>query len=539
MKEMKKLRWLGSLLSALALAFGMTGTVLAADTTYIITVNNNVDGYEYIAYQIFTGDLSEETVGGITTTTLSNITFGGALSETDQTTVLANYADVLSADGDGDGHADYPSSAAGLAEALADGKIAAADFARFIAVLNLSSGDSSGTTSPYTIEVTGAGYYLVKNTVVPDGNYAYSDYILEVVKSMSVDPKDEVPSSEKTVADINDSEETTETTGQTSADYDIGDHVPFTLSAALPDDYAKYDTYKLIFHDVMDAGLTFDSSSVVVTAATDGITYTVDAGCYNVEIPATGSAALNDGCTFEVQIADTNSLTKDGSSIPVNYQSTITVNYTAELSTSAVIGNNGNKNTMHIEYSNNPNWDGTGEEPTGETPDDVVVVFTYKLTVNKFDEDGTTALKGAGFTLYKFDADTGDYAAVGSEVKGTDLTSFTWTGIDDGRYKLSETTVPAGYNKMTDMEFYVVAEHSESGITSLKVCSDAAGTTVLDAFTAKFDASSIVTNVVNEKGSNLPSTGGIGTTIFYIIGGVMAAVAAILLVTRRRMGKAE
>ncbi|MCC8127774.1 MAG: isopeptide-forming domain-containing fimbrial protein [Clostridiales bacterium] len=536
---MKKLRWLGSLLLVLVLTFGMTGTALAADTAYTITVNNNVDGYKYIAYQIFAGDLSEETVGGVTTTTLSNITFGAALSETDQTAVLSSYADVLSADEDGDGHADYASSAAGLAAALGDGRIAAAGFAESVAALALTIGTSSGTASPYKITVTGAGYYLVKNTVVPDGNYAYSDYILEVVKSVSVDPKDEVPSAEKTVADINDSTETNEATGQTSADYDIGDSVPFTLTAALPGDYTKYDTYQLIFHDVMDAGLTFNSSSVVVTVATDGTTYTVDTGCYKVEIPATGSTALSDGCSFEVQIADTNSLTKDGNSIPVDYLSTITVNYNAELNGSAVIGNDGNKNTMHIEYSNNPNWDGTGEEPTGETPDDTVVVFTYKLTVNKFDEDGTTALKGAGFTLYKFDADAGDYVAVGSEVKGTDLTTFTWTGIDDGRYKLAETTVPAGYNKMADMVFYVVAEHSESGITSLRVCSDAAGMTVLDAFTATFDAASIVTNVVNEKGSNLPSTGGIGTTIFYVIGGVMAAGAAILLVTRRRMGKTE
>ncbi|MCD7834196.1 MAG: isopeptide-forming domain-containing fimbrial protein [Lachnospiraceae bacterium] len=512
---MRKFRKFAGLMLALVMALAMSVTALADTTQYTITINNSTKDYEYTAYQIFVGDLS----GG----TLSNIEFGSALSADDQAKVLAYYSTTL---GILDGTT-YEVSAAGLAKALAANAITAADFASYIADYNLSSADTSTyntNTSNYTITVTGAGYYLIENTDVPDENGAYTSYILEVVKDVNVDPKADIPSSDKKVADINDSTETTAIVSTTdSADYDIGDHVPFTLTATMPTHYGDYTTYQLIFHDTLSSGLSFDEDSVTVTVTTSGTTTTVSSG-YTLVTDAT---VLTDNCSFEVQITDTNALTDDtGSAISVTANSVITVSYTAELLSSASYMET---NEMFIEYSNNPNASGTGK-----TTKDKTTVFTFTLTVDKTDS-GSNPLSGAGFTLYKYDADIQDYVAVGSEISGG--TSFNWSGLDDGQYKLVETTTPSGYNTMEDLVFYIVAEHNEDEITSLKVTSDAAGTTEITGYEENLSNGTITANIVNYKGSELPSTGGIGTTIFYVIGTILVLLAAVLLITRSRMRK--
>ncbi|MCD8084670.1 MAG: isopeptide-forming domain-containing fimbrial protein [Clostridiales bacterium] len=503
---MKKLRKLGSVILALVMICVMSITAFAADDTqYIITINNSTDGYVYTAYQIFAGDLSED--GKI----LSNVTWGGGITEEGIAAVKTEYG---------------TDDAAEVA-ALITTEAKAEEFAEFVGSYLTSGTASTDAGDTYTITVTGAGYYLIDNTEVPAENGAYTSYILKVVSNVSTDPKSAIPSSDKTVDDINDSTETEVTTGE-SADHDIGDNVTFTLSATLPTNYGDYKTYKLIFHDVMESGLTFNNDVVVTVGDT-----VVDPSCYTV------SQSCSDGCTFEVIISDTHALKDtDGNAIAVSATSVITVTYTAELNENCVVGNPGNYNTMHIEYSNNPNWDGDGEGPTGETPDDTVVVFTYKLTANKVDSTGA-ALAGAGFTLYKYDAESETYVAVGEEVTGG--TSFTWTGLDDGRYKLVETTTPSGYNTMDDLYFTVAAEHAESGITSL-VIKDADDNVISGedlSFTATATGGAISTNITNYKGSELPDTGGIGTTIFYVVGGVLVLGAAVLLITRRRMDKAE
>ncbi|MCD7818751.1 MAG: LPXTG cell wall anchor domain-containing protein [Lachnospiraceae bacterium] len=392
----------------------------------------------------------------------------------------------------------------------------------------------------------------------------------------------------------------------------------------MPTNYGSYETYKLIFHDVMEDGLTFNSQSAVVTvyastsdptgtvakagysvvtdcyhlvsiSAFDGTTtyYTYDGSSYTAVQSGTAYDAevsyyVKDDCTFEVVIADTNLLMDDnGNAIDVSASSIITVSFTATLNEAAVIGNPGNHNTMHIEYSNNPNWDGTGTEPTGETPEDTVVVFTYELTANKVKSDGS-ALSGAGFTLYKLDVNSVEYVAVtfyeavtltdssaydsgvsagttyytydsddkvyiasSSYEDGetyyvvctemTGVTSFTWSGLDDGKYKLVETTTPTGYNTMDDLYFTVEATHTEDGITSL-VIKDADGTTISGLgmeFSTTYSDGSISTNITNYTGSELPSTGGIGTTIFYAVGATLMVIAFVLLITKRRMRKYE
>jgi fimbrial isopeptide formation D2 family protein/LPXTG-motif cell wall-anchored protein len=199
----------------------------------------------------------------------------------------------------------------------------------------------------------------------------------------------------------------------------------------------------------------------------------------------------------------------------------IVVSYNAKLNDSAVIGGTGNDNTVNLEFSNNPNSGGDGDK--GKTPDDKVVVFTYKIIANKVDENNQP-LKGAGFTLYKEDG------TVFKEFAAGDATSFEFKGVDAGKYVLKETTVPAGYNKVADINIEITAQYDESKepptLSSL--------TATPSDFTVDLTAGSVTGTIKNEKGSELPSTGGIGTVIFYVLGSLLVIGCGIVLVSKRR-----
>lgn len=486
---MKQIKKIAGLLLALVMVFAMAATAFAADTT--ITGRDNDRTYEI--YQIFTGDLSENT--------LSNVKWGqNAKGHTAGDAVDATVLDALAAVNS--------SSYADILDAIEN-------------YVDLSGKPYTTVTGDAKVTVP-TGYYLIKDlgevdengeSSVPSGE-GYSLYLVQIVGPTTISPKTGTTTSEKKVDDKNDSNTSEDTTTwQDSADYDIGDVVPFQLKATVADDYANYKVYQLVFHDKESNGLTFNNDAKVF----------VD----DVEITTgfTVNTAPTDGDTFEVVFDD---LKQIGS---VKAGSVITVQYTSELNENAVIGSAGNPNTMHIEYSNNPNDEQGGE--TGTTPDDTVIVFTYKVVVNKVDEDNQP-LKGAGFTLYKKDS-TGTYNAVGDELTGTDLTQFEWKGLDDGYYKLVETTTPAGYNTMADIEFTITASHDVLSDNPALTALSGNVTSGTATFTAVTDTCSLTTDVVNKEGSTLPETGGIGTTIFYVLGGVLVIAAGVLLITRRRM----
>ncbi|TDE69688.1 isopeptide-forming domain-containing fimbrial protein, partial [Streptococcus vicugnae] len=337
-------------------------------------------------------------------------------------------------------------------------------------------------------------------------NEAYTNYILQVVNNVTVEPKTSVPSVEKKVKDTNDT--TGETTDwQDSADYDINDSVPFQLTATLPDNLDSYDEYYLELSDTLSSGLTYNKDAKVYLVNDDEKT----------DVTSSFTIA-DDGSSFKIN----NLKSLDG----VTSSTKVVVEYTATLNENAVIGSEGNPNTVKLIYSNNPNYTGSGEtSPTGETPEDTVIVFTYKVVVNKVKEDKKTPLEGAEFTLSKKLAD-GSLQEV-AVVKNTAGTTFTFSGLDDGDYVLSETTTPNGYNTIDDVEFTVTADHDvESDSPALNSLSGDVTTGSIE-FTSSTTDGSLTTNVVNKKGSVLPSTGGMGTTILYVVGTILVLAAGI------------
>ena len=482
---------------AMILAIAMPSVVMAEDN-YTITITPTTSDHTYEAYSIFAGKLSENT--------LSDITWGDGITEAGKTALLADY-----------GVAD----AAELAEKLSKFASNSADIKAFAKkaskyLQNPTSAKAVGNTA--TINVAKAGYYLIKDKdgSLGENDETYTEFILKVVKDQTIAPKSNKPTSEKKVKDINDSVGTTMSDWQDSADWDIGDKVPFQLKGTVATDYDKYTVYKMTFHDHESEGLTFDKDSVKVYV--DG-TLITDTTKYEVV-----TEHLGDNCTFEVRFVDLKKISD------VRASSVITVEYESELNEAAVIGSEGNPNEMYMEFSNNPNDEQGGE--TGKTPVDKVIVFTYKTIVNKVNPEGDP-LEGAEFTLEK---KVGDEWVEKAVVKNAEGTTFTFTGLDDGSYRLTETKTPSEYNTMNPnpLEFTISAIHEETAVEPKLLTLSGNVTTGDVSFEDNLENGSLTANVVNNKGSELPSTGGMGTTILYAAGVVMILAAGAFLVMQKK-----
>ena len=500
----KVLKGLVAVVSTAAMAiagFAGAASATAADT-YDITVPQT-DSHTYSVYQVFTGDLSK--------VTLSNIKAGKNFN---------------TSNGAGDNGTNL--TAAEAAEKIAKVSDTATDTEKLETIskfVNLN-GEAFGTVSKGAPLSAAPGYYLFKDQNAVTGNDAATLFIVRVNGPVTVNRKADKPTLEKKVKDVNDS--TGITTGwQHSADYDVNDEVPFQLTATLPTDetdFAAYKTYKLVFHDNQSAGLTFNEKSVVVkygdkTLGSDSYTVT--------ENP-------EDKDTFDITIADAKSIKDaEGNAINVAAGGEFTVEYTSTLNENAVIGSTGNPNEASLEFSNNPNVG--GESETGKTPTDKVIVFTYQLDINKTFNGGTPAENDLPkFKLYKFDSTTNGYTIDRGEVTITKTKDGKYTAsfkrVDDGKYKLVETKTPAGFNTAADTLFEITADHDVTSIdpklTSLKINSTDGNIT----------AGTVTADVVNQKGSNLPSTGGMGTTVLYAAGAaiVLAAAFGIAFAVRRR-----
>jgi len=487
---MKRMKKIASIILALVMVLAMSTAVFADEAEYNITAPDN--GHTYEVYQIFTGDFHDGKLSNVKWGANSTGTAGGVVgdavldelkvipetaSDTEKLAIITNYADLT-----GNPAATLPD------ETALNAKVP-------------------------------TGYYLIKDK---DGsvkeNDAYTTYIVAVVGDVTISPKSDVPTSDKKVKETNDTADTTSEWQDNPVDYDIGDDVPFQLNGTVSAKYADFASYEYTFHDKLSPGLKFNND---VKVFVDG--NKIETG-FTVK-----TEGITDECTFEVVFEDLKKIDA------VKAGSRITVEYTAELLDGAVTGGAGNANKMHVEYSNNPH----NADNTGVTPDDTVVVFTYKVIANKvtanpdFNKDAEVSvdnpeyieLAGAGFTLFK--VVKGKEVQLGDEITGAEMTTFEWKGLDAGSYVLKETTTPAGYNTINPIEFTIST--SETGtVVDVKD-----GEEVI--FTADAPAGSLSTDVINNPGSILPSTGGIGTTIFYALGAILVLAAGATLVVRRRM----
>ena len=483
---------------AMILAIAMPSVVMA-DDNYTITITPTTSDHTYEAYQIFGGRLSNDT--------LSDITWGDGITEAGKTALLADY-NVRDAAG-------LAKKLSGFASNSAEVKAFAKKASNYLQ--NPTSAKAAGNTA--TINVAKAGYYLIKDkdNSLGENDETYTEFILKVVKDQTVKPKSNKPTSEKKVKDINDSTETAMTKWQDSADWDIGDKVPFQLKGTVAADYDKYTVYKMTFHDHESNGLTFDKDSVKVYVDDKQIT---DPTTYEV---VTGH--LEDNCTFEVRFAD---LKKE--ILDVKAGSVITVEYESKLNENAVIGSLGNPNEMRMEFSNNPNDEQGGE--TGKTPVDKVIVFTYKTIVNKVNPEGNP-LEGAEFTLEK---KIGEEWVEKAVIKNTEGTTFTFKGLDDGLYRLTETKTPSEYNTMNPnpLKFEITASHDKTADQPHLLTLSGDVKTGDVSFESSLENGSLTAKVVNHKCSELPSTGGMGTTILYVAGAVMILAAGAFLVMQKK-----
>lgn len=472
-----------TLVMAFVMTLTMKVTTFAAGKEYTIKAPKTDHVYEI--YQIFTGDVSG--------TTLSNVKWGQNGTGTEGETVDSTTLDAIKG-------IDKDASDQTKLETIK--KYAKLESTLFKTVTNGAS-----------VKVP-EGYYLIKDTdkSLAGKDDSYTTYIVKVAGNVDITPKSDKPSSEKKVKDTNDTDGTT-TDWQDSADYDIGDEVPFQLKGTVASNYDSYKTYKFVFHDKESKGLTFNKETVKVYV--DGTEITQE---YTIKENPT------DNDTFDVEFTNL----KDIKSVHAG--SVITVEYKSTLNEEAVLGEKGNPNEMHLEYSNNPNDDQGGE--TGKTPKDIVIVFTYKTIINKVDASGA-ALKGAEFKLYKVMKDGSEEEV--AVVKNPEGTTFTFNGLDDGNYILRETTTPDGYNSISDIKFRITASHDV--LSAFPALNDLTGNKVTGEIELIADktAGSLTSDIVNQKGSELPETGGMGTTAMYLVGGVLVAGALLLLITKRRM----
>ena len=496
-------------LLALMMALVLAVPTFAEETTYSITITNAATGHTYEAYQIFAGDLHEKV--------LSNIVWGSGVSEAGQT-ALGNAAE----------------KAASLAP-----RDDAHAFAKAVAAYLANPTESTAGSGEYTISGLKAGYYLVKdkNNTLTNADDFYTAYIMEVVGNVTAAPKGDKPTLDKQIKHNEDG------VWGVVGDNQIGDTVEFRIITKVPHT-TGYTTYDYIIHDTMSTGLTSN-----VKSAAD-VTIKVDDE--RVLAREYYSVTAN-GNTFSVTV-DILKAVKDGQ---MAHDNDLFTYYTGVLNADAKIYDEGKQdNVAYLEYSNNPNFD----SEKGKTPEKIVYDWTFKMGVNKVDEHGN-ALAGAAFVLsengglkvadMKCDdkgAPTVTTGLIGlvkvsdgvyriavagdaNVVYVIDAGSAVIKGLDDVTdYYLYETKAPAGYNLLKEpVQFEITASYKDAGAN-------------YESVTVRVDetqASGLSTNIENRSGSTLPSTGGIGTTIFYVVGSVLVIGAAVVLITRKRMGKSD
>lgn len=509
------------------------------DANYNITINNNKAGHTYEAYKLMEGDL--HTVDGALM--LTNIEWANGI---DNTKLQAPYKGMTA-------KAVAKKLAGEATQNVASDE--AAQFAQQVvkdgALRTVARTTNVQTNGKYVLNNLTPGYYLVRDKKDSlRGKYdADTTFILRVVGSTEATPKSDVPSVTKKVEDMNDTTDSAfraslDATWADTADYDIGDEIPYLLTATMPSDkvvdgvkaFSAYKTYSLTYHDTVANGIS-------VADVTDADVYINNEKLTAEQKTAIGFTVEKTAKGVDFKIVDIKKATKtvgEKAEQMVKAGDQVKVIYKAKLTDQAVFGNaqNGNKgndNTVYLEYRNNPNVDGSGD--TGNTPEDTVRVFTYLINVTKVDQN-EAALAGAEFKLEKKLAN-GDFKTIVESIalKANSTNVFEMKGLDDGTYRITETRTPKGYNSIKPITFTVNATHSAdpatlevtdfnvSGVTQEAMIGDT--TNDVPTFTATKADGLVATTIKNEKGLVLPITGDIGTTLFYLTGIALIGGAAV------------
>lgn len=524
-KAIKKL--LAALL-AVAMVCAMAIPAFAYDTEEVRA------HHSFEAFQIFQGDVSDDN------TKISNVKWGKNITNS------TDFLEKLTADPTISGEFNNPTTAQDVLAVISkwhdsdDNSIA---FARFVCHYLYSGAVDPGTSIPSSgdvveIPIDGAGYYLIVDTTYfkpGDSYHAYNSFLLKVNKgkfNLPIKPKFVKPTVEKKVYD-NDINDISSAGGWgSSADHAINEKFKFQLIAKLPasDDcaYDYYDKYSVIFHDTLSDGITYDKDDEL-----DSVVINSNGHTYDITNDTSKYTITESQNSFVVKIPDVKTCAEG---LDLNDGATITVTYTAHLNDKAYVntgsGSTENKNSVQLQYSNNPR----PGEYWGTTPKSEVYVFTYQLNNTKLAENEHGApLKDVGFCLYSDEAcahkvelykegdfyfpikDATDKKAV-EEMYSDKDGKFNIKGLDAGTYYLRETNPPKDYSACDDTKIVISATHDEHNVNLS-------------------GESNLNNKIINKKagGITLPSTGGIGTTIFYVVGGGLMVAAIVLLVTKKRM----
>lgn len=549
MKRMKKIM---ALLLGLVMALAMCMTAFAADTSLTI---NTTAGHTYKIYQILKGDVSGLSDGK---GTLANVEVGSSVTDASATAEAIVNALMNKADGEL-GNAAYAYVKGGNEVATV-----------------------TGTGSAVTTTLA-EGYYVVTDEYTTTGSDSLSRYLVAVAGPTTMEPKTETPSIDKKIVDTDKNAAMDDNSKTDTAA--IGDTIEYEITGSVPN-YDGYTYYYYVVDDTLSKGLTLDADSFAVKVGDTTLTKGSDYYVYT-----TNNA---DGTTnFRLAFENIKNYTVDAA---------ISIKYNATVNEDAVIGTDPNTNTAKLIHSNNPSQSDRGDKegvpgepggnvPTGETPDYITKTYVTQIKLTKVDQDGN-ALNGAEFTLtgtnltkVKFttatnftEAADGSYYKLKSgaytETAPTDATAdlyestttkytkttstnvveasgsgasanvkafvgddgiLYFTGLDKGTYTLTETTTPTGFNTIDPINFEIKGTINGATATvggNITWSSDNQNLTWNEA------SQTFEITITNIAGKLLPSTGGIGTTIFYVAGTILVLGAAVLLITKKRMRRA-
>ena len=418
-----------------------------------------------------------------------------------------------------------------------------------------------------SVKLTGLdyGYYVTDEVTTVSGTHSAASLIMvnTANPNATVQIKSDYPNLVKKI-----DEDDNNVGWNDEADYEIGQTVPYKYETSVPN-INGYHTYYFAFHDVMDKALTFDKGSVSVTIKNDKKTYKLTPNEYSV-------LENEDGETFKIVVNDLKAIVDrefdELNALGENeYGQKITVKYNAQLNDQAALdtGRPGYENKVRLEYSNNPDSDGTGDH--GYTPWDTVVCFTYKINGLKINNHNKL-LKDAKFRLYSDEACTkevyvkeynGAYNVINRDALGgtdheggarpedaVEMVSdkkgeFKIYGLDQGTYYLKETDSPAGYRELldpirivikptftTDRDTYVEGEGATNKILQkleatayVKEFQQGAYHESTKDLNTDVDEGAVNITVVNKVGTKLPITGS-SLTLICLGAGVVTVLGA-------------